>query len=200
MKIKVMPRVGGKNKKKAQGFLSNNSKMTPGWYILRPFSNKRENLCKRNWAPTSRHEMFREKSKSQDAGSFPWVPKSQIPTRSNLPKAIEFPYQKPSFSFRQKSRDDVGFPSARCEYILLLLVSKEAVLASDLTQQSQKEISTEIQRVGSSERHDIAAVQRDTMQLPKKRDALEIYQQTTDSWQHAEEKGTNLRSKTELIG
>ena len=38
-----MPRVGDKNKKKAQGFLSNNSKMTPGWYMLRPFSIKKEN-------------------------------------------------------------------------------------------------------------------------------------------------------------
>ena len=32
---------------------------------------------------------------------------------------------------------DVGFPSACCEYVLLPLVNKEAVLANGLAEQSQ---------------------------------------------------------------
>ena len=34
---------------------------------------------------------------------------------------------KPSFLFRQKGGDDVGFPSVCCEYVLLPLVNKEAL-------------------------------------------------------------------------
>ena len=44
---------------------------------------------------------------------------------------------KPSFPFKQKRENGVGFPSVCCEYVLLQLVNIEAIWANGLAEYSQ---------------------------------------------------------------